>query len=220
MNSLRIFICLVLSICTDLEADDYISKLPSDRLEKVDILWAPSSQLPPTLLDIASRLPSDTDAKDTDLVTYAHEGSHFLCICKSDRHGLYVLGGLRVYLDIPNLSMLELFSSIPHEDRGEIYTTYQKQGSHPFWSNRTTMVLDEWLAYTHGSMTRRELAMDQRSETDRYCATMATYCWYLLQILNRKGYDTDDIQEFCTWNNHRCSIAIDHWDVLFTKKFR
>ncbi|NBW20216.1 MAG: hypothetical protein EBR82_70830, partial [Caulobacteraceae bacterium] len=41
---------------------------------------------PAVLGDIACRLPFDTDAKDADLVTYAHEGNHFLCRGKAGFH--------------------------------------------------------------------------------------------------------------------------------------
>lgn len=219
MNRLLITNATVLLLSQSLIADDYLRLISSDRIEQVEQIWKPHGLFPSTLTDIASRLPEDTKAKEADLITYAHEGSHFLSRYKPHQHGIYILGGKRIYLDIPDLPIKELFIHIPDADRGIIYDTYKRQSESQYWADRPTMVLDEWIAYTHGSMVRKELALEGRSETDRFCAIMATYCWHLIRLLDDKGKNTRELKQFCRWNEKRCSITINHWDRLFTKDF-
>lgn len=200
-------------------ADDYLVRL-SDQIENVPVIWQPPNYFCPTLRDIASRLPIDTNAKDADLITYTHEGTHFLSRNRNGQHGLYIGDGKRVYVQIPPIAISDLFQAIPINERGTIYETYRKQGTNHFWQDKSTMVLDEWLAYTHGSMARKEMSILNRIETDQYCAIMATYSWYLIKISKEKGIHVDDIVDWCIWNNQRCEDTIVAWDKLFTKSFR
>lgn len=201
-------------------ADDIISLIPYQHITpSIRKIWNPNSKMPPTLLDIASRLPPNTGAKDSDLITYAHEGSHFLCKGKDDKHGLYLGDGRIVYINIPSIKTARLFASIPSAERGQIYETYRKQGMHSYWIDRPTMVADEWLAYTHGSMVRKELGIASRSETERFCAIMANYTWHLVRLAKEKNIDVSDLEEFCEWNESRCKDTIDDWHLLFNKQF-
>jgi len=176
---------------------------------------------PAVLGDIACRLPFDTDAKDADLVTYAHEGNHFLCRGKAGFHGLYIGNGIRVFVPTPPLLTAEVFAAIPAEDRGSIYETYRQQGATEYWSIQPLMLLDEWCAYTSGSITRGELKLGNRQESDRYCAEMATYVWHLWRMSQAlPHYDSRDLTEFCRWNEERCKLRIPGWRTMFTREFR
>lgn len=190
------------------------------EVEYLPFVWEPPVSFPATLRDIAGRLPKTTDARDADLVTYAHEGSHFLSKGRDGWHGIYIGQGLRLYVPVPPVSTDELFSVVPVEERGSIYETYRQQGATEYWRLRPTMVLDEWVAYTHGSMARQELRLEIRQETDRHCATMATYSWHLLRLARREpAFPINELRDFCRWNDDRCRRFIPDWRRLFTKTF-
>jgi hypothetical protein len=191
-----------------------------------EVEYAPAVSAPPvafpwTLTDIAARLPVNTDAKDADLVTYAHEGNHFLCRGKPGFHGVYIGNGIRVFVPTPPLLTAEVFAAIPKEERGSIYETYRRQGATEYWSVQPLMLLDEWAAYTSGSITRGELKLATRQESDRYCAEMATYAWHLWTMAKAlPQYNSRDLTEFCRWNEERCKLRIPGWRTMFTREFK
>ena len=190
------------------------------EVEYVGRLWNPPQAFPSQLRDIAGRLPMATPAKDADLITYAHEGSHFLSRGKDGYHGVYVGSGMRVFLPTPPVLTAEVFAAVPEDERGTIYETYRKQGESEYWVAQPLMVVDEWVAYTHGSMTRRELGIQERQESDRFCAVMATYVWHMHRLAKRvPQYNSKDLTDFCRWNEERCRVHIPDWEKLFVKKF-
>lgn len=190
------------------------------EVEFVPRLWAPNRSLPPALVDIASRLPPYTPAKDSDLITYSHEGSHFLSRGKDGFHGLYTGNGIRLFVPTPPILTAEVFAAVPESERGDIYETYRKQGESEYWVAQPLMLCDEWIAYTHGSITRQQMGIAARQETDRHCATMANYVWHLRRLAQAKrDYPIKDLNEFCRWNEERCRVFIPDWEKLFTKKF-
>lgn len=191
------------------------------ELEYAPVVSTPPVSFPWTLTDIAARLPGNTDAKDADLVTYAHEGNHFLCRGKTGFHGVYIGNGIRVFIPTPPLLTAEVFAAIPKEERGSIYETYRKQGATEYWSVQPLMLLDEWAAYTSGSITRGELKLPNRQESDRHCAEMATYVWHLWSMAKAlQQYDSRDLTEFCRWNDERCKLRIPGWRTMFTREFK
>jgi hypothetical protein len=173
---------------------------------------------PPILRDIAGRLPANTDARDADLVTYTHEGSHFLCRGRPGHHGIYILDGRRHWVPTPPLVTERVMAAVPEDQRGSIYPTYLRQGRTEYWSRQPLMILDEWTAYLHGSIARRELSLDARQESDRNCLTFARYAGVLWRMAKEcEGYDATELQRFCRWNLARCKEAIPDqtWDVSF-----
>ena len=191
------------------------------EVEYAPLVSATPAAFPTALSDIASRLPFNTDAKDADLVTYAHEGNHFLCRGKEGFHGLYIGNGIRVFIPTPPILTAEVFAAIPKDQRGSIYETYRRQGASDYWSVQPLMLLDEWCAYTSGSITRQELALPSRQESDRHCAEMALYAWHLWKMAKAlPHYDSRDLTDFCRWNNERCKLRIPRWETLFTRSFQ
>lgn len=178
-------------------------------------LWSPPAGFGPTLRDIASRLPEDTPAKEPDLITYCHEGSHFLCRGRRGSHGLYIGNGDRWWIPTPPLTTEEIMHRIPRDERGSLWHTYYAQGKSDYWHAQPLMILDEWNAYTHGSMTRQELQVATRRETDVHCATFAGWARLLLDAAQEcDGYDTTELRAFCRWNLGRCRRVIPGWDEL------
>lgn len=173
--------------------------------EEVPLLWAPPSQFPPTLRDIAGRLPRDTDAADADLITYAHEGNHFLCRGKPGYHCVYIGGGRRWEIPTPPLVTEEVFARIPEEHRTSIYPIYLKQGQHEYWATQPLMILDEWRAYTVGSLVRQELGLKTRAETVAHAKTMARFGKQLHTMAAEiPDYDMTELTKFCRWNLGEC----------------
>lgn len=191
------------------------------EVEFVAPVWAPPAGFPTTLRDVASRLPPNTDAKDADLITYAHEGTHFLSSGKRPgQHGVYVGRGIRVFIPTPPLTTAEVFAAVPVEKRGSIYETYRKQGMSDAWAAQPLMILDEWNAYVMGSITRDELRLDKRRETTVHCATFSGYAAVLYRMAKeRPGYPHKDLKDFCDWQLARCREAIPDWDELSDARF-
>jgi len=171
---------------------------------EVPVIWEPPAAFPPTLRDIASRLPPDTDAKEPCLVTYAHEGQHFLCKGKPGYHGVYIGNGTRWYIPTPPITTEEVFAAIP--DRSTtLYKTYLQQGRSEYWSRQPLMLLDEWRAYTVGSLVRQELEWEQRAETVRHMESFTEYVAVLCRLAEEvEGYDSTELKAFCRWNLEQC----------------
>jgi hypothetical protein len=186
----------------------------------IPVVWSPPTGYGPTLSDIASRLPQNTDARDADLITYCHEGSHFLSKGRRGYHGLYIGAGERWWIPTPPLVTEEVLARVPREERGTLWKTYNAQGRAEYWVRQPLMILDEWNAYTHGSMTRQEIAIRIRRETDVHCATFAGYARLLLDMAETcEGYDTHQLRKFCQWNEARCRRVIPGWDELCKVSF-
>jgi hypothetical protein len=185
--------------------------------EELPILWAPPSQFPPALRDIAGRLPRDTDARDADLITYAHEGSHFLCRGKPGYHCVYIGDGRRWEVPTPPLVTEEVFARIPKEYRTSIYPIYLRQGQDDYWASQPLMILDEWRAYTVGSLVRQELGLRNRAETVAHAKTMARFAKQLHTMASEiPEYDMTELTKFCVWNLGECRrIAGFDCDVRF-----
>jgi hypothetical protein len=191
--------------------------LAAAEVEYVPRLWEPPASFPATLRDVASRLPPGTDAKDADLVTYAHEGTHFLSQGRQESHGIYMGKGLRVYVPVPRLRTSDVFDAQPPERRTSIWQTYRDQGNTEYWRYRPTMVLDEWNAYRMGCLARSELALKTRAETIRHCVTMAEIA-LLLHTMSRTvdGYPVEELGDFCRLHLDLCQEAIPDWNERST----
>lgn len=184
--------------------------------EELPVLWTPPAGFPPTLRDIASRLPRDTDAKDADLITYAHEGNHFLCRGKPGFHRIYIGGGRRWDIPTPPLLTEEVFARIPEAHRTSIYQIYLRQGRHEYWATQPLMLLDEWRAYTVGSLVRQELGLKTRAETVAHAKTMARFCKQLHNMAQEiPEYDITELTKFCRWNLGEC-YRIEGFDTEVT----
>lgn len=192
----------------------------SADIEYVGRLWDPPASYPATLRDVASRLPPGTDAKDADLITYAHEGTHFLCRGREGYHGVYVGDGIRIFIPTPPVLTERVFASVPADKRGSIYMTYLNQGRTEYWSAQPLMILDEWNAYIMGCKTRRELSQKSRGETVTHCVTMAHYAAALYRLAKDcPGYPAKELKSFLHYQIERCREHIPDWDSLCDAKF-
>lgn len=174
--------------------------------EEIPVLWNPPGRFPPTLRDIASRLPRNTDARDADLITYAHEGNHFLCRGRPGFHGIYIGNGRRWEIPTPPLATEEVFAALPPGMRtSSLYRTYRQQGRTQYWARQPLMILDEWRAYTAGSKARQEIGVARRAETVRHTETFTVYAKVLHDLASEvEGYDMTELRNFCRWNLAEC----------------
>jgi hypothetical protein len=187
---------------------------------EVPVVWTPPGSWPPTLRDIASRLPPDTPAREPDPITYAHEGNHFLCQGSPGYHGVYTGSGARWDIPTPPLVTEQVFARIPIARRGRIYVTYLTQGQSEYWSTQPLMILDEWRAYTVGARVRAEMQTKARYETVQHAATMAHYAEVLYRMAKEiDGYDVSELREFCLWNMEECRNIAAEWDEICFAKF-
>lgn len=179
---------------------------------ELPVFWSPPADWGPTLVDIAGRLPRHTDARDSDLITYAHEGNHFLCHGTAGGHAIYIGRGRRWEIPTPPIQTEAVFAAIPHAHRTSIYQTYLRQGQTPYWRDQPLMILDEWRAYTVGSKARQELGETARAETVRHMETFARYADVLYRMAGEaEGYDITEMREFCRWNLGECRRVLG-WD--------
>lgn len=190
------------------------------RAEDRPVVWQPPADLPCTLRDIASRLPANTPARDADLITWGHEGSHFLSKSRPGHHGVYVLEGRVRYIPTPPVPTARVFAMVPAEQRGTIYETYRTQGAHAAWRDQPLMVLDEWVAYLRGSQIRKELGWAKRRETEVHCATLANYAAILHRLARDcPDYDCRELTAFCREIDADCRVIISDWDQLTAARF-
>lgn len=180
--------------------------------------WVPPAGFPAILRDVACRLPQNTDARDADLITYTHEATHFLSKWREGHHGIYILDGYRHFIPTPPLITAQVLGSVPAHKRGAIYDTYLRQGKTEYWITQPLMILDEWNAYTHGSIARRQMSLASRQETDVHCHTFAGYAAVLYRLAKDcPGYDSTELQRYCRWNLDRCKATVPEmtWDFEF-----
>ena len=189
-------------------------------VEFVPRLWEPPASFPETLRDVASRLPPGTEAKDADLVTYAHEGTHFLCRGNGQFHGLYLGNGLRVFVKHPPIRTVDVFDSVPESQRDATWRTYRNQAATEYWRDRPLMILDEWNAYRMGCLARRELGLESRAETIRHCGTFAELAVRLHNMASHcEGYPMTDLTDYCRLHLDLCRQAVPAWDQQFSISF-
>jgi hypothetical protein len=67
-------------------------------------------------------------------------------------------------------------------------------------------LLDEWNAYITGTIARRQLGWEKRSETEDFAREMERYCRVMLSVVKKRDPDYADIQNlsnFIEWQSDR-----------------
>jgi hypothetical protein len=173
---------------------------------------------PPVLCDILSRVPTPTYWRDErepdDLVTWAHEATHGMTgVVKGKGYGLYLLDGKAVVFDAhPRVTIGQVAAMVPEADRGQVFDLYMvKQRAD--WNAEPLYLLDEWNAYVHGSLARKQLGQKSRQETERFAREMERYCRCLVtavELLDPGYRELPALQAFVEWQSQRFdSIAND-----------
>ncbi len=173
---------------------------------------------PPVLADVLSRVDRPTywrDPQDPDCpVTWAHEATHGLSGIVSPGCGgcgLYLLDGRAIQFSRhPQVTIGQVAAAIPAAERGDIFDLYLvKQRAD--WDREPLYLLDEWNAYVHGAMARRQAGMTTRQETERYAAEMERYCRRMVEVVEHRDPqypDLDRLRAFVEWESKRFANVI------------
>ncbi len=134
--------------------------------------------LAPVVADIESHLPAGHPYRDSDLITWVHEGTHGI---NSQLRGLfgkpafYVLGNRAILLkEEPHTTLTRVSRLVPVSLRGDVYNLYLLQ-SRRWWENEPSYIFDEFAAYTNGAEARISLRIQARQETVRYMLELSVY---------------------------------------------
>lgn len=144
------------------------------------------------LSDLESHLKNGNPYVESDLVGYAHEGSHGAngLLSENEFYGryrsFYALNNQSVRIKSPDTTVLKISKEIPQELRGDVYNTYFVQNV-ASRNDRPLFLIGELVAYTHGSLVLKELSISGRDESIRY---MVEFCMYSMCFLKSVEYDT------------------------------
>jgi hypothetical protein len=167
---------------------------------------AAHASLPETLRDVLAHLPEHdaAGARDRnspeDFVTWCHEASHFMNsrLSTTKARGFYTLysEGWQVPLT-KKTTLAQVAVAIPERLRGRTYKTYLID-SRRDWDEFPLYLMDEWLAYQHGSMCRHEMGWTKRRETEEFMAELAIYSVYMVEVVarNEPEYPIEELREF------------------------
>jgi hypothetical protein len=166
---------------------------------------------PPALVDLLSRVPRPfywrDEAEPGDLVTWAHEATHGMTgEVSAGGYGLYLLEGRAiVFKNHPRVTIGQVAAMVPQPERGDIFDLYlvKQRGD---WDREPLYLLDEWNAYVHGTLTRRQTGQGNRQETERYASEMERYCRWLVKAVERfdPAYpELNRLRAFVEWEADR-----------------
>ena len=178
------------------------------------------SRLPPTLADIESRLQADHDLRVEDPITWGHEGTHYIDarLVRSPVRAFYCLRGRVARFRNPKISMTRIAAGVPPRLRGAIYRSYLLEPSKlRVLDDEPLYLLNEWIAYTHGSQIRKEIGWVKRGETLQHMAELGVYVSVLVELTSQADptYDLAPLVTFIRWNVARGKeIAEDQWTGL------
>jgi len=180
--------------------------------------------LPPSLRDVLAHLSeSDTKAardwsSPEDFVTWCHEATHFMNskLSTPKLRGYYTLDneGWRVPLT-KKTRLSQVAASIPAGLRGRTFKTYLVDARGD-WEEIPLVLFDEWIAYQHGSMTRRELGWLKRRETEDFMAELAIYSAYMVEEVAKREpeYPVEDLRLFFSFMLERSRLIAEDFDHL------
>lgn len=172
---------------------------------------AVQSDLGTVLGDIESHLPKGHPYKESDRVTWAHEGTHGIngyMRQKFSNQGkincFYCLQDRAVVLQEPKTTLSNIARYVPPSLRGMMYKNYLigMQGS---WNNEPLYVFDEWDAYTNGTAAGLDLAEKglwrggQRADTVQFMVefnVLALCLAYAVVDADNPGSEYDDASNF------------------------
>ena len=139
--------------------------------------------------DIESHLNDHHPYKDSDVMTWAHEGTHGVnSLARNympDYNCMYTLDDNMFVAKEPKFLLSTLAKSIPQELRGEIYKTYLLD-SQRWWNDCPLYILDELSAYINGHMVGIQLHTQVNSSRLEhnfiFAIEMLGYCAILVKM--------------------------------------
>jgi len=163
------------------------------------------------LQDIDSHMPAGHQYSANNKVTWAHETTHGINSNIRNKHqdaskvnGFYCLENRACVIYEPKTTIKAIAPKVPQALRGPSYQLYlvQQQGD---WNDRPLYLFDEWIAYTNGCETGRELNHQGWHYELLQAHNFNVYCIYLAMTVKKTCPDYDDTQmkAFMMWNIER-----------------
>jgi len=138
-------------------------------------------------------------------------------------NGFYCLDNKAVIIAEPKTTISATAALVPTSLRGGVYSLYLVQQASS-WNNTPLYILDEWNAYTGGSLTRKDLNIAERSETVQYMIEFDVYATALAMSIkkNDPNYDDKQFKNFLMWNIERSMSILNNeaGAVDYLEKFK
>jgi hypothetical protein len=187
-----------------------IKKTPSEfKTESIFINYQPLrsiSNLGTILSDIESHLPAGHIYRDSDKITWTHEGTQGIASYLRGQYsqygnynGFYVLKNRACIIKEPNTTISKVARLVPNSLKGEVYNLYMVQQAYS-WNDSPLYILDEFVAYTNGSDCRLDLKIVDRSESVRYMVEFGVYSMCLAQSCQSND---PQFKKFLLWSLER-----------------
>jgi hypothetical protein len=151
-------------------------------------------------------MPAGHIYKDNDRITWAHETSHGLASVVRNKYqsnirvnGFYILSDVGVVLAEPNISFKQAIMSVPRSLRGDVFGLYSSNGIQ-YWNDSPLYIMDEWVAYTNGSLTRYDLKITERAESVQYMLEFTNYIMTMAMVAQSQD---PNLKTFMQWHTKR-----------------
>jgi hypothetical protein len=160
------------------------------------------------LADIEGHLPLTHPYRDTDPLTWAHEGTHGVnsLIRNSYRgrfNGFYFPFNRALVVEEPPLQLSRVGRYVPGSLRGQNYQQHLYQ-SLPDWNDRPLYLFDEWTAYGNSSQSALECVVPIGARI-RFTLESAVYCTTLVAVVAGEipSYDGRQLYGTLRWSWRR-----------------
>lgn len=161
----------------------------------------------PTLLDVERFLKHPNYFEDNDPITSTHEQIHGVCSLLRQKYRgdtiLYIPHIGSFSITIRTTTIAKIAPIIPTNLRGSSYNLYLIQQQRD-WNNQPGYLLEEWVCYYAGALTRAELRITQRRETVKQ---MLDFMVYSLYMYKNTGEKTEELEKFLVDQIYRCADA-------------
>lgn len=163
------------------------------------------------LQDIDSHMPAGHQYSAGNKVTWAHETTHGINSNIRNSHqdasrvnGFYCLEDRACIIYEPKTTIRVIASKVPQALRGPSFQLYLVSQTKD-WNDRPLYLFDEWIAYTNGSETGRELNHQGWYYELLQAHNFNVYCMYLAMTVKKSdpNYDDKQMKAFMMWNIER-----------------
>lgn len=148
--------------------------------------------------------------RSSDLINYAHEGTHGLNSKMRNAMGgagwnsFYVGGGFCVVLKEPRITINMVAQRVPSNLRTGQYQLYlvSQAGA---WNDHPLYILDEWSAYCNGTQCANEMGIDYGG-TDRFMMEFVEFSRILVAVVKERDpnySDMENLTNFVEWQTIR-----------------
>lgn len=160
--------------------------------------------------DIESHMPVGHIYRSSDKVTWAHETTHGINSDLRQKHGtgfncFYCLNNRYVVIQESKVTLSQVAANTPTSLRDpstfQLYLVHSRRD----WGKIPLYICDEWVAYTNGGETQRELQLPGRNDTLQFMSYFDVYALSLAKTIKEQDptYDDTEFKRFLRWNLER-----------------